>query len=62
MPLKRCSKDGQTGWKWGNEGTCYVGPGAREKALEQARAILANQGDEKIKDEKPFTTIVDFRE
>ena len=43
MPVKRCQKDGKPGWKWGDQGTCYTGPGAREKALAQGRAIKANQ-------------------
>ena len=39
MPLKRCSKDGQEGWKWGDEGHCYIGPNAKENALKQGKAI-----------------------
>lgn len=39
MPLMRCTKDGKKGWKWGTEGACYLGPGGREKAKRQGRAI-----------------------
>jgi len=39
MPLKRCQENNQQGWKWGDEGKCYVGPDAKEKALQQGRAI-----------------------
>ena len=39
MPLKRCQINNQKGWKWGDEGKCYVGPDAKEKALKQGRAI-----------------------
>lgn len=40
MPLKKC---GSGGWKWGDSGKCFTGPGARQKALEQGRAIEANK-------------------
>ena len=39
MPLKRCG----SGWKWGDSGKCFTGPDARQKALEQGRAIEANK-------------------
>lgn len=39
MPAQRCQIDGQSGWKWGNEGKCYVGPDARRKAEAQGKAI-----------------------
>ena len=39
MPLKQCTKDGKKGFKWGDNGVCYIGPGARAKALKQGRAI-----------------------
>ncbi len=43
MPLMKCQKEGQDGFKWGESGTCYTGPEAREKALEQGRAIEASK-------------------
>lgn len=43
MPVIRCQKNGERGWKWGESGTCYVGPGAREKAAKQGRAIEADK-------------------
>lgn len=39
MPLMKCSKNGKSGWKWGDSGTCYVGPNGRKKALQQGAAI-----------------------
>lgn len=39
MPLKRCSSNGQSGWKWGDSGKCYVGPDAKAKAVAQGVAI-----------------------
>lgn len=39
MPLKKCSKDGKSGWKWGDAGACYTGPGAKKKAIKQGIAI-----------------------
>lgn len=39
MPLKQCSSDGKSGWKWGDQGHCYTGPGAKKKAIKQGVAI-----------------------
>lgn len=52
MPVKRCQRNDEQGWKWGDEGFCYVGSeegsdnAARQKALAQGRAIQANQQQE----------------
>lgn len=43
MPLKQCTSDGKSGFKWGDSGHCYTGPGAKEKALKQGRAIEVNK-------------------
>jgi len=43
MPLKKCTKDGASGWKWGDSGHCYTGPDAKNKALKQGRAIESNK-------------------
>jgi hypothetical protein len=42
MPIKKCGIKGKSGWKWGNSGKCYVGPGAKKKAGKQAKAAYAN--------------------
>ena len=39
MPIERCQANGTSGYRWGKQGKCYTGPGAREKAAEQGRAI-----------------------
>jgi hypothetical protein len=39
MPLKRCEVGGVRGWKYGDQGKCYTGPGSKDKALAQALAI-----------------------
>lgn len=36
MPLQRCGKNG---WRWGQNGKCYEGPGGKKKAIKQALAI-----------------------
>jgi len=49
MPIRSCQKDGEPGYKYGDEGTCYpYTPGdeksrmkAKKKAEEQMRAIHA---------------------
>lgn len=43
MPLMKCTKNGESGWKFGESGKCYVGENAKEKALEQGRAIKSQQ-------------------
>ena len=41
MPVRRCTKDGKKGWRWGS-GKCYTGQGAKAKAKQQGRAIRAS--------------------
>lgn len=43
MPVKRCQKDGKKGWKWGDNGKCYVGPNGKSRASRQGRAIEASK-------------------
>jgi hypothetical protein len=47
MPLKKCSKDGKSGWKFGDQGACYTGRDGRKQAIKQGLAIL---GPEKFKE------------
>lgn len=42
MPLKQCQIGGKSGWKWGDEGTCYTGPDGKKKAIAQAIAIISS--------------------
>lgn len=39
MPLMKCTKDGKSGYKFGDEGHCYTGPNAKANAAKQGRAI-----------------------
>jgi len=39
MPLKRCSENKESGWKWGDSGKCYTGRDAKKKAIKQGVAI-----------------------
>lgn len=43
MPIKRCTKNGKSGWKYGDSGKCYTGKGAKARAKRQMRAIKASQ-------------------
>lgn len=43
MPLKKCTVDGKSGWKYGDSGHCYTGPGGRQKAIQQMRAIKVSE-------------------
>jgi hypothetical protein len=42
MPIRKVTKDGKTGYKWGTSGKTYFGPEAKKKAEAQARAIYAS--------------------
>lgn len=44
MPLMKCSKDGKSGWKYGDGGHCYTGPGAKKAAIKQGIAIDGPNG------------------
>lgn len=39
MPLQKCSANGTSGWRWGDQGKCYTGPGAKKKAIKQGIAV-----------------------
>lgn len=54
MPIKRCQDNGKAGYKYGDEGTCYTGPNAKEKAIRQAIAIYKSVG-EGIKLQETYT-------
>lgn len=41
-------KDGEKGWKWGENGACYTGPDAKKKAIKQGYVI---EGPDKFKNE-----------
>ena len=43
MPVMRCQANGKPGYKWGESGKCYTGPGAKAQAQRQGRAIEANK-------------------
>lgn len=43
MPLIRVMQDGKEGWKFGESGTAYFGPGGRGKARRQGAAIKISQ-------------------
>lgn len=45
MPLKNCSENGKNGWKWGDEGKCYVGKDGKKQAIKQGISI---EGPEKF--------------
>ena len=42
MPIKQCQIGGKSGWKWGDEGTCYTGPDGKKRAIAQAIAIISS--------------------
>jgi len=43
MPLQQCTKNGVSGYQYGDTGTCYTGDNARKRAARQGRAIEAHK-------------------
>lgn len=52
MPVKECQRNGKKGYKWGDQGYCYIGEDAYDKALAQGRAIEANKNKENMTNPK----------
>lgn len=48
MPLQKCKENNKSGWRWGEQGKCYTGPGGKKKAIKQGIAI---EGPDKFKKE-----------
>lgn len=46
MPIQRCVKNGKNGWKSWINGVCFIGPNAKQKAMEQLAAIKISQQKE----------------
>lgn len=46
MPVKQCQINGNSGWKWGDMGTCYEGPSGKRKAIAQGIAIISSNPKE----------------
>jgi len=56
MPLMEC---GEGGYKWGESGKCFIGPGAKEKALAVGKAIKVKDEGFLITDSVPFKATID---
>lgn len=41
MPVTKCTKNGKDGYKWGDQGVCFTGPDAEQRAAAVGRAIKA---------------------
>ncbi len=52
MPLKRCTRDGKSGWKFGDSGHCYLGPNAKKDAIKQGIKIYGPEKFKKIMKEE----------
>ena len=42
MPIHKVTKDGKTGYRWGESGKTYFGPSAKARATAQGRAAYAS--------------------
>lgn len=54
MPLKRCDSKSQKGWKWGDQGNCYIGKNAKNLAIKQGLAIEGPDKFDKIMKENGY--------
>lgn len=43
MPVKKCSSNGKSGYKYGASGKCYIGSSGRSKATKQGAAIVISK-------------------
>lgn len=69
MPVISCERDGKPGWKWGPNGTCFIGPDARQKAINIGQALKAQEteniglfGGATAKSGRGVATTRDFRQ
>jgi len=60
MPVKKCQRNGVAGWKWGDAGKCFIGSGAKARALAVGRAIAAQRN--KHDSEEAWSSQGDFEE
>ena len=60
MPLKKCQKDGKSGWKFGDSGHCYTGPGGKKKAIKQGLNMDPEYFKNKASDEEFAIAIEDL--
>ena len=44
MPVKACSEDGKSGWKWGDTGKCYTYTAGDDSASGKAKQKAYLQG------------------
>lgn len=52
MPVKKCTKNGKSGHKYGSSGKCYTGKDAKRKAHIQGYAMTKNGYKPKSKAKK----------
>jgi len=55
MPIKQCVINGKRGWKYGDMGTCYTGPNAKQDAIKQGIAIISANPKEVTKLQESYT-------
>lgn len=60
MPVKKCQREGKSGFKWGDAGKCFIGAGAEARALAVGRAIAAQR--DKHESEEEWSSQGDFEE
>lgn len=62
MPLMKCSLDGVSGWKWGEDGKCYIGENAKTQAENQGKAIVSQSFNDKLVFDSAGRTVISCRD
>ncbi len=44
MPIKRCQNEGKPGYKWGDQGKCYIYNPNDESSIKDAKKSAVAQG------------------
>jgi len=54
MPIKECSEEGKSGYKWGDAGKCYIHDGTNKSKKESKKKVIqqAVASGEIFKDQK----------
>lgn len=60
MPLKKCQVNGKEGWKWGDAGKCYTGPGGKKKAIKQGIAVEGPNKFKRMANKEEGITLADI--
>lgn len=62
MPIVKCSKDGISGYKWGEDGHCFIGENAKTQAENQGRALMSQKFEDVLIFDSAGRTVISCRD